>query len=130
MNFEKVLTAYKGCDFDEKSRTLTLDEKEIYKAVELTHEEGGELLLDITITDYLDYVTPQPSRFALIYIIRHKGFKDFIILKSFLSEAKCLSVSHIYKAANWLEREAYDQYGIVFENHPNLLTAFSIQHSH
>lgn len=120
MIFKKVLNAYKECDFDKKSNTLTLDEKDIYKAVELTYEEGGELLLDITITDYLDYVLTQPSRFALVYIIRHKSFKDFIILKSFLSEPKCLSISHIYKAANWLEREAYDQYGIVFENHPNL----------
>ena len=120
MMFEKVLRTYKDSDFDEKSQTLSLDESDISKAAELVYEEGGELLLDITITDYLDYIIPQVSRFSLVYIIRHKNFQDFIILKSFLSEPKCQSISHLYKAADWLERECYDQYGIVFENHPNL----------
>ncbi len=120
MMFEKILKKYKNCAFDEKSRTLSLDETDIFSAVELAYEEGGHLLLDLTITDYLDYVIPQISRFALVYIIRHKNFQDFIILKAFLNEPKCKSISHIYKSANWLEREAYDQYGIIFENHPNL----------
>jgi len=120
MTFNKVLSDYKDAVYDEKSHTLTLDEKDIFEAVQLSYDEGGEFLLDITITDYLDYIIPQVSRFALVYIIRHKHFKDYIILKSFLSEPKCQSVSHLYKSADWLEREAYDQYGVVFENHPNL----------
>ena len=78
------------------------------------------MLLDITIIDYLDYPAPPPTRFALVYIIRHKDFKECIILKTYLSEPKCLSVTSIYKAADWLERECYDQYGVIFENHPNL----------
>jgi len=120
MMFDKVLSTYKNSTYNEESHTLTLDEKEIFSAVELSYEAGGILLLDLTITDYLDYVIPQVSRFALVYIIRHKNFQDFIILKSFLSQTKCKSISHLYKSADWLEREAYDQYGIVFENHPNL----------
>lgn len=117
---KEVQKAYPKAEFFEGSKTLILDEKEIFDAVVLAYENGGELLLDITIIDYLDYVLPQPSRFALVYIIRHKNFKEFLILKCFLSEPKCLSICSIYKAADWLERECYDQYGIIFENHPNL----------
>lgn len=117
---KEVQKAYPKAKFIESSKTLILDEKEIFDAVQLAYENGGELLLDITIIDYLDYVLPQSSRFALVYIIRHKNFKEYLILKCFLSEPKCLSISSIYKAADWLEREAYDQYGIIFENHPNL----------
>lgn len=36
-------------------------------------------------------------------------------------EAPVIStVSHLWEAANWNERECYDLFGIVFENHPNL----------
>jgi len=30
------------------------------------------------------------------------------------------TVSRVWPTANWLEREAYDMFGIVFEGHPNL----------
>ena len=111
---------FKEASYLENSNTLTLNEEEIYEAVELAFEAGGTLLLDITIVDYLDFPTAQSERFSLVYNIRHREFKETLLLKCFLSEPKALSICSVYKAANWLERECYDQYGIVFENHPNL----------
>jgi NADH:ubiquinone oxidoreductase subunit C len=32
---------------------------------------------------------------------------------------KVPSISHIYPSALWAEREIYDMYGIIFENHPD-----------
>lgn len=117
---KQLQAVYKEAEFIEKSHTLVLKEEQIFEAVKLAYSTGGEMLLDITIIDYLDYPSPQPTRFALVYIIRHKDFKEFIVLKTYLSEPKCLSITSIYKAADWLERECYDQYGVIFEGHPNL----------
>lgn len=112
--------AYPEAEFIQKSKTLVLDETLIYDALQLAYNSGGNMLLDITVVDYLDYPSAPSTRFALIYIIRHKDFKEFVVLKTYLNEPKCLSITSIYKAADWLERECYDQYGIVFEGHPNL----------
>ncbi len=117
---KRLQEAYKGSPFNSNSNTLILDEDKIYDAVALAYELGGTLLLDITVIDYLDYPSPPESRYGLVYIIRHKDFKEFVVLKTHLSEPKCQSVTSIYKAADWLERECYDQYGVHFENHPNL----------
>lgn len=35
-------------------------------------------------------------------------------------EPKVESVNHLWRSANWLEREVFDMYGIVFLNHPDL----------
>ncbi len=111
---------YPDAKFNEKSNTLLVDENQIYESVKRAYESGGTMLLDITVVDYLDYPGFHPSRFALVYIIRDREFKEFILLKAYLSQEKCASVTSIYPSADWLERECYDQYGINFEGHPNL----------
>ncbi len=117
---KRMRETFKKAEFISKSSTLLLDEQEIFKAVQNCFTFGGTYLLDITVIDYLDYIHQQPSRFAIAYIIRHKDFKEKIILKAFLSQERCQSICSIYKSADWLERECYDQYGIHFEGHPNL----------
>jgi len=117
---ERLRQTYPNAEFIEKSHLLLLDEREIFNGVKLAFESGGRMLLDITVIDYLDYPEEAPTRFALVYIIRDQAFKESVLLKAYLSETKCISVTSIYKSADWLERECYDQYGILFEGHPNL----------
>ena len=35
-------------------------------------------------------------------------------------ETRCPSLVPVYRGANWMERECYDMFGIVFEGHPDL----------
>ncbi|MEA1917461.1 MAG: NADH dehydrogenase (quinone) subunit D, partial [Campylobacterota bacterium] len=79
-----------------------------------------EYLLDITAVDYSLHVEEHPQQYALVYIIRHKNFKQIRVLKSYLENLEAKSISNIYSGADWLEREVYDQYGVHFSNHPNL----------
>lgn len=45
-----------------------------------------------------------------------------LILKVFvpISKPNVPTITSIYATANWMEREAFDFYGIIFEGHPNL----------
>ena len=35
-------------------------------------------------------------------------------------ETRCPTLTHLYRGADWMERECYDMFGIVFEGHPDL----------
>lgn len=89
---------------------------------QLKNDEGFNMLLDITAIDYLKYPDVTPSRFAVIYILRDKTFKKEKIIKAFVDDATMSidSITELYAAADWGERETYDQYGINFVGHSNL----------
>jgi NADH-quinone oxidoreductase subunit C/D len=79
------------------------------------------LLLDITAIDYSKYNEEKPSRFALAYILRNADFTQTIFLKTYLKDTlEVESLTPIFQAANWSEREVWDQYGVAFKHHPNL----------
>lgn len=88
----------------------------------LKEEDGYTLLLDITAIDFLKYPDVTPSRFGLIYILRDKTFKKQLVIKSYVDDLTLTvdSITDLFEAANWAERETYDQYGIKFAGHPNL----------
>ncbi len=54
-----------------------------------------------------------------LYSFRHRH-KIVIKVKLEKENPRIASVSSIWKTANWHEREAYDLFGIIFENHPDL----------
>ncbi len=61
-------------------------------------------------------------RFAIVYHLLSTRLNQRVRVKVFLHEANLVvpSVHTIWKGANWFEREAYDLYGVLFENHPDL----------
>ncbi len=78
---------------------------------------GYGFLADITAVDYLN-----EGYFRLLYQVCNYQNGDIIVLKVDVSRAEPLvdSVCSVWSAANWLEREVYDMFGIVFKNHPRL----------
>jgi NADH-quinone oxidoreductase subunit C len=59
---------------------------------------------------------------GVIYHIHSLENNVRLILKLFVPIANPIvpTITSIYAAANWMEREAFDFYGIIFEGHPNL----------
>lgn len=77
-----------------------------------------ELLEDICGVDY----PGREKRFEVVYHLYSLKAGRRIRLKVPLEESDptVSSVIGIWKAADWFEREAFDQFGIRFEGHPNL----------
>jgi len=64
---------------------------------------------------------PQRPRFEVVYLLYSMKNNQRLRLKIKVEETESIPrVQSIWKAANWAEREAYDLFGIMFENHPDL----------
>lgn len=102
---------------------LLVDSKDLRATLlRLKKDEDFTILLDMTAVDYSKFPDSTPSRFAVVYVLRSSDFKKETTVKAFVSDESLSvdTVSDIFPSANWAEREAYDQYGVIFLNHPNL----------
>ena len=73
---------------------------------------------DVTAIDW----ATRKNRFTVVYNIFSIKHNFRLRLKADVDESECSidTVSSVWKAANWQERETYDMYGIKFNNHPDL----------
>ena len=74
-------------------------------------------LIDITVVDYPE----RSQRFEIVYLFLSHEFNQRIVLKYSISENEVIpSLTSIFPAANWMEREVFDMYGVTFKDHPDL----------
>jgi NADH-quinone oxidoreductase subunit C len=88
-------------------------------ALHLRDTDGAQfdLCSDVTATDW----PARADRFDVIYTLYSTRLKHRVRLKVRVGEAGSVpSVAAVWPAANWLEREVFDLFGIRFGGHPDL----------
>jgi len=84
-------------------------------------------LIDITAVDYPN----KEKRFNIVYfLLSHENNLRVIVNININEKTPAPSIIKIYPSANWMEREVFDMYGIIFQDHPNLkriLTDYEFQ---
>jgi NADH-quinone oxidoreductase subunit C len=104
--------------FDRGELTLTIAPGEIRTAALRVQAGGYNFFEDLTAVDWF----PASPRFQLSYHILSHGYKERIRLRVMVDEADASveSITSVWPAANYYEREVFDLFGIRFEGHPNL----------
>jgi NADH-quinone oxidoreductase subunit C len=94
------------------------------RALRDTPELGFAFLADLLPVDYL----PREPRFEIVYLLASLGIAGFgetpkrlrVKVRVPGANPSVPSVSSVWPAASWSEREAYDLFGIHFSDHPDL----------
>jgi NADH-quinone oxidoreductase subunit C len=93
-----------------------------YDALEfLKEQQGFDFLSDVTAVDMLN-IRGATDRFQLVYqlISTRKNERITVLVRLNEPNLTVQSVVPLWNGADWLEREVWDMFGIVFEGHPDL----------
>jgi len=101
--------------------TLVLRAADLLPVCRFLHDDPEldyDFLADLCGADHY----PLEPRFEVIYHLVAMKNRSRLRLKVALSgpTPKISSVVSVWKGANWLEREAFDMFGIIFDGHPDL----------
>jgi len=104
--------------------TIIIEPQDVQPVLRHLRDTPGliyNFLSDISPVDYYpDY--DRPGRFGVSYHLYSMLYNRRVRVKTFVDEDEPVvpTVTEIWPGANWLEREAHDMMGIVFDGHPDL----------
>jgi NADH-quinone oxidoreductase subunit C len=87
----------------------------------LRNDHGFDMLVDLTAVDYLEY-EGATDRFGVVYLLLCMATGERLIIRTGvnLPAAELPSVYSLWRGSDWMEREVFDMFGIVFQGHPDL----------
>jgi NADH-quinone oxidoreductase subunit C len=113
---EKLLET--SIQFDELG--ILVDKSHLLEIIRFLRDEPSlsyRHLSDVTATDWLD----RAKRFEIVYHLYSFELRDYVRIKIRVVEDEAVpSLCADWDAANWLEREVFDMFGVKFADHPDL----------
>ena len=97
---------------------ITIESRHILQACQRLKTDSrtsAKMLLCLTCVDYSQY-------FQLVYILQSLDPERTLVVKTNVpyDQPSLPSVTSVWRAADWHEREAHDLFGVDFEGHPDL----------
>lgn len=100
--------------------TITLKKEKIIEVIQYLYSHSETQFQYLTTLCGIHY--PDLKQIAVMYQFRNLVKNLQIRLKIYLPEENPVTptLTTVFAGANWMERETYDFYGVIFEGHPNL----------
>jgi NADH-quinone oxidoreductase subunit C len=107
--------------------TITLKKEKIVEIIRFLYESPDLRFQYLTSLGGIHY--PELKQIAVFYQLHNLYSNERLRLKIYLPEENPVTetITSIFAGANWLERETYDFYGVIFEGHPNLKRVLNVE---
>ncbi|MDA9955813.1 NADH-quinone oxidoreductase subunit C [Candidatus Pelagibacter sp.] len=116
----ELTTKIKKSEIRHKQLYITIDHVDLIDVtlfIKSNKNTKFRQLMDMTVVDYPENI----QRFKVVYLFLSHEFNQRIVLTYLINENELISsLTSIYPAANWMEREVFDMYGVKFKDHPDL----------
>ena len=102
--------------------TIEVPSNDAHSIIEWLKKDEQLQVSYLTLLGAVHYPEDKGREIAVVYHL-HSLVNNFRIrLKAFISLANPVipTITNLYAGANWMERETFDFYGVLFEGHPNL----------
>lgn len=97
--------------------SVTVDSAKWLESLTFLRDNGFVSFIDLTAVDY----PAREKRFDVVVHLLDPAANLRVRVKTAADEVNPLpSAVNVWPAANWYEREAYDMYGVLFADHPDL----------
>ncbi|MDZ7800915.1 MAG: NADH-quinone oxidoreductase subunit C [Trueperaceae bacterium] len=93
----------------------------ITESVRHAKTAGFEQISDVMGIDWLDYPGHQGPRFTVVYNLYSLTQNERLMLRVNVRDDEHVpTITGLWRAAKFMEREVYDMFGIPFDGHPDL----------
>ncbi|MEO8745310.1 MAG: NADH-quinone oxidoreductase subunit C [Candidatus Dormiibacterota bacterium] len=102
---------------------VTVAPDNIRDALSALKSDGYRLLVFLTCVDHLvDASREWPARYEVVYELRNMETRQQVRVRAFVDgdPPHISSIHDLFPPANWDERETYDLFGVIFDDHPDL----------
>jgi NADH-quinone oxidoreductase subunit C len=109
--------------------TITVSKEIIHEVIRFL-KENSDLGFGFLTTLCGIHYPDRPLPFGMIYHLHNLEKNVRIRIKTFLpaDDLHIPTATDLFSAANWMERETYDFYGILFDGHPNLVRILNVEY--
>jgi NADH-quinone oxidoreductase subunit C len=113
-------------DMNSDMPAVIVSKSAIHEVVGFLKSEGYLFLTDLCGVHYPD----QELELGVVYHLHDFVKNRRIRIKTFVAKDQPAlpTMTDIFSGANWMERETYDFYGILFEGHPNLNRILNVEY--